>query len=406
MTIFDLKPSRAAGVAKLAAFLPAMGRAYSDGRNTDLGPDQPGFVSRLSPYLRHRLITEQEVIEALLTRHSLGSANSFVSEVFWRTYWKGWLNNHPIVWLQYEEDVRLLNARKADDSAFRESVAAAEAGNTGIRCFDAWARELVQTGYLHNHARMWFASLWVFTLKLPWQAGADFFLRHLLDGDCAANTLSWRWVAGLQTRGKQYIADPENIRRFTQGRFAPTEAFAPTGFPVAETLAPPLSALPVPALPIALDPQKPTLLLLHEEDLAWESWQSLLPSNLAIVGAVALASPRVATQNPSAPVRDFVVGALHDSLGRWQHSGRQAWGVVAQAALPETLAISGAAQIVTPVAPIGPTATALDGLAAAGVPLRRLQRPWDALSWPFATKGFFPFREKIPKILRELGLPV
>ena len=94
-------------------------------------------------------------------------------------------------------------------------------GATGIDCFDAWARELVATGYLHNHARMWFASIWIFTLRLPWELGADFFLRHLIDGDPASNTLSWRWVAGLQTAGKTYLATAENIARFTGGRFAP-----------------------------------------------------------------------------------------------------------------------------------------------------------------------------------------
>ncbi len=402
MTALDLEPTRAAGLAKLADFLPAMGRSYTEGRNTDLGPDQPGFVSRLSPYLRHRLITEQEVIEALLTRHTLASANSFVSEVFWRTYWKGWLNNHPVIWSQYQQDVRFLETRKADDPTFQDSLTAAETGNTGIVCFDAWARELVQNGYLHNHARMWFASLWIFTLRLPWQAGADFFLRHLLDGDCASNTLSWRWVAGLHTRGKQYLADPENIRRFTQGRFAPTEAFAPAGFPVAETLTPPPSALPNPVLQPALNPLKPALLLFHEDDLAWESWQPLLPPNLAIVGAVALSSQRAATQN----VRAFSDGALEDTLARWQNTGGRSWGVVTSTELAETLVATGAAQIVTATAPIGPTATALDRLIAGGVPVHRVPRPWDHLSWPLATKGFFAFREKIPEILRGVGLAV
>ena len=50
---------------------------------------------------------------------------------------------------------------------------------------------------MHNHVRMWFASIWIFTLNLPWQLGADFFMQHLLDGDPASNTLSWRWVAGI-----------------------------------------------------------------------------------------------------------------------------------------------------------------------------------------------------------------
>jgi deoxyribodipyrimidine photo-lyase len=69
-------------------------------------------------------------------------------------------------------------------------------GQTGLDCFDSWASELIETGYLHNNARMWFASIWIFTL-------------------------GWRWVAGLHTRGKPYPADAQNIATFTAGRFAP-----------------------------------------------------------------------------------------------------------------------------------------------------------------------------------------
>jgi hypothetical protein len=67
---------------------------------------------------------------------------------------------------------------------------------------------------------MWFASIWIFTLKLPWQQGAAFFLEHLFDGDAASNTLSWRWVAGLQTKGKHYLAKAWNIEKFTQNKFS------------------------------------------------------------------------------------------------------------------------------------------------------------------------------------------
>tara|TARA_B100000579_G_C22820404_1_gene850281 strand:- start:560 stop:904 length:345 start_codon:yes stop_codon:yes gene_type:complete len=66
---------------------------------------------------------------------------------------------------------------------------------------------------------MWFASMWIFAFRLPWQPGASFFLKHLLDGDAASNTLSWRWVAGTHTNNKPYIASKENINKYTANRF-------------------------------------------------------------------------------------------------------------------------------------------------------------------------------------------
>jgi hypothetical protein len=76
-----------------------------------------------------------------------------------------------------------------------------------------------ENNYLHNHTRMWFASIWIFTLELPWQLGAEFFMQHLYDGDAASNTLGWRWVAGVQTQGKHYLASEWNIKKFTNNRF-------------------------------------------------------------------------------------------------------------------------------------------------------------------------------------------
>jgi hypothetical protein len=79
--------------------------------------------------------------------------------------------------------------------------------------------ELKENNYLHNHTRMWFASIWIFTLNLPWQKGAEFFMKYLYDGDAASNTLSWRWVAGLQTKGKHYVAQGWNIAKFTNNKY-------------------------------------------------------------------------------------------------------------------------------------------------------------------------------------------
>jgi deoxyribodipyrimidine photo-lyase len=170
----------------------------------------------LSPYLRRRMITEREVVEEVLKHHAPEAADKFIQEVFWRTYWKGWLEMRPAIWEHY------LSEREAALANLPEGYQAAIEGRTGIDGFDDWARDLVETGWLHNHARMWFASIWIFTLKLPWVLGADFFYRHLIDADPASNTLSWRWVAGLHTKGKTYLARPENIEKFTKGRFRPT----------------------------------------------------------------------------------------------------------------------------------------------------------------------------------------
>lgn len=215
MTNFE--PSRQEALERLAQFVPIAGRQYATGRNTDFGPDAPSSVSKLSPYLRYRLLTELEVVTAVLTHHSLAAADRYVQEILWRTYWKGWLEMRPSVWTRFTEELD----RQLESFSNAHTLAAAESGTTGIDGFDDYARELVETGYIHNHARMWFASIWIFTLHLPWVLGADFFLRHLLDADAASNTLSWRWVAGLQTVGKSYLATAGNITRYTNGRFAP-----------------------------------------------------------------------------------------------------------------------------------------------------------------------------------------
>ncbi|MFM8676122.1 MAG: FAD-binding domain-containing protein, partial [Burkholderiaceae bacterium] len=201
------KATREEGQTLLNAFIPSMGSHYERSRNVDLGPGEHRSVSQLSPYVRRRLVLESEVIQAALNTHGPVVSEKFIQEVFWRSYFKGWLELRPTVWNQYRcglaEDLSALET----NLALRARVAAAESGRTGLECFDAWVNELVTTGYLHNHARMWFASIWIFTLKLPWRIGADFFYRYLLDGDAASNTLSWRWVAGLHTRGKAYSAE-------------------------------------------------------------------------------------------------------------------------------------------------------------------------------------------------------
>ena len=177
---------------------------YKFKRNFDYGPPHHN-VSKISPYLRRRFLNEEEILRIVFKNHTINNIEKFIEEIFWRTYWRGWLESHPWIYEQY----KLYN---------EEQFVPAK---TGIKCFDFWKEELLDTGYLHNHSRMWFASIWIFTLGYSWQSGANFFKNNLLDYCPASNTLGWRWVAGLQTIGKPYIAKADNIKLFTNERFYP-----------------------------------------------------------------------------------------------------------------------------------------------------------------------------------------
>lgn len=184
---------------------------YSTQRNFDFGPGKRKNVSCLSPYISHRLITEYEVVKKVLSKFPYQKVEKYIQEIFWRVYWKGWLELRPQVWTDFTEDLKGIE----EDKNYQIAVS----GKTEIQCFNDWVNELKENNYLHNHTRMWFASIWIFTLNLPWQKGAEFFMKYLYDGDAASNTLSWRWVAGLQTKGKHYVAQGWNIAKFTNNKY-------------------------------------------------------------------------------------------------------------------------------------------------------------------------------------------
>ena len=186
---------------------------YSSKRNYDFGPKSRENTSNLSKYISHRIINEYDLVREILSQYNLQKVDKFIQEVFWRVYWKGWLEHRPDVWKDFVD---------SDPTYSEEEYKKAIDGETGIECFDDWVKELKSENYLHNHTRMWFASIWIFTLNLPWELGARFFMKYLFDGDAASNTLSWRWVAGIQTQGKNYLARESNIRKFTNQRYMNT----------------------------------------------------------------------------------------------------------------------------------------------------------------------------------------
>lgn len=398
-------PTRDQALQQLAAFVPRAGRAYADRRNYDYGPSERSNVSTLSPYIRHRLITESEVVQSLLQAHSPLAAEKFIQEVCWRTYWKGWLEQRPDVWSNYLTEVSAQRERVLEDAGLATAVKSVTLGTTGIECFDAWAHELVQTGYLHNHARMWFASIWIFTLRLPWVLGAEFFLSHLLDGDPASNTLSWRWVAGLHTAGKTYLARADNIAEFTARRFEPARGeLAPFASALCEAGMYERIALPTPA---RLERGTRAVLLVTEEDLSPESW---LLAGVDVCGVALLnPGPHTGEANYSALVQAFKAGARADASKRaTAHWSQPVVSIETVADLIPFAQQCGASAVVTTIIPVGYVRSQICGWASAcaagGVPLKEISRSWDRLLWPFAKAGFFQLKARIPAVLAELSL--
>ncbi|XUU60897.1 FAD-binding domain-containing protein [Erythrobacter sp. HA6-11] len=399
------KPDRTTALARLDAFLPRAGRQYANTRNHDDGPERSN-VSQLSPWLHAGLISETEVLERVLAEHSPSAADKFVSEVFWRIYFKGYLEQRPSIWAAYcdQRDAALANVES--NSGRAKAYAEACEGRTEIAAFDHWARELIETGYLHNHARMWFASIWIFTLKLDWTLGADFFLRHLMDGDAASNTLSWRWVGGLHTKGKTYLARPGNIAQYTENQpDGPLQAdgLASEAPALEEPQEHARQKLDLPQAPASLD--GPFALLLHDEGA------SHAPLDLPQAPALVIGAARPEARSPlptSDTARDFALGAVRSGLA----DAGEAFGCptvewTSEGELAATLAEHEITRVVTPYLPTGWTRDALwpelERLADRG-DLTELLPEVQRLTWPHAKAGFFGVKKQIEGVLGEVGI--
>jgi deoxyribodipyrimidine photo-lyase len=399
MGLISFEPTRQAGLARLSAFVPSAGRHYQNTRNADFGPMDRSNVSALSPYIRHRLVTEEEVLRAVLAKHSPAAAEKFIQEVFWRTYFKGHLEIKPVIWTNYRVALQDHKLQGGLLKAYKSAIGA----RTGIDCFDAWVSELMEFGYLHNHARMWFASIWIFTLRVPWELGADFMYRHLLDGDPASNTLSWRWVAGLHTKGKTYLARADNIETYTQGRFCP-KGLAQYAVAVEETSVP--AAQKISAARESYSGGRIGLLL-TEEDLYGETWVLEGANVVAVTGASAVATRSAFPVSPL--VTQFTAAALSDGIRRAAqhfHAHHQLLSGLTVESIADWAKTHGLKTIVTAYAPVGPVADLLWDLTPQlkdlDIDLVQVRRTFDSAAWPHSNKGFFAMKEKIPRILSSL----
>ena len=366
---------------KLDSFLRKGIKDYTKSRNFDFGAENRGNVSGLSPYISHRLVLEYDVVRDSLALYPFSKIEKFIEEIFWRVYWRGWLENRPSVW----EAFRNYPKPTSSDPAYVSAVNA----KTGIDCFDDWVEELKTNNYLHNHARMWFASIWVFTLNLPWQWGARFFLEHLLDGDSASNTLSWRWVAGIQTKGKSYLARQENIRKYTAGRFSP-EGLAESASPVEDDQFHAISPLQIKRTTKKVN----DVLIVCETDLALKDRQELFKLyDKIIILSLENESREISLDSN---LNEFKNTALLDFSKEVSKSS-----IVKSPDLTESIGDTKKFDVIYPF--VGETLDFLMSLEDEhNLEFSFIVRELDQFAWQFANKGFFNFKKNLRQIIDQL----
>ena len=354
---------------------------YSSKRNYDFGPTDRKNVSCLSPYVSHRLINEYEISKKVLSKHSYQKVEKYIQEIYWRVYWKGWLELRPKVWDDFTEDLNIIEES--------ENYYLAIEGQTKIECFNDWVKEIKEYNYLHNHARMWFASIWIFTLGLPWQKGAEFFMKYLLDGDAASNTLSWRWVGGLQTKGKHYLAQSWNIRKFLNKKYQNIE--------LRENVLPLIDNREYKISPIEIQKNnnKNEYLIVFENDLSIESLKIKNYKKIYFV----LLDNKSRLLKLDSKVLNYKKNIIKDQINKINNS----FVLINENEIEELLENLKNFDIVYPS--IGENMSFIKKMIKEKkLNLNFITRGEDIFCWNFSNKGYFNFKSNIPKILAKFQL--
>ena len=374
----NFKTSRKEALEVLENYVEKEITNYNSKRNFDFGPLNRENVSCLSPYITHRLITEYEVTKKVLNKHPHQKVEKYIQEIFWRVYWKGWLELRPKVWSDFIEDLKTIE----ENENYQKAINA----QTDIQCFNDWVQELKENNYLHNHTRMWFASIWIFTLNLPWQKGAEFFMKHLLDGDAASNTLSWRWVAGLQTKGKHYVAQAWNISKFTNNKYQKVE-LNENALPLTDTREYKLKAPEISKEDIGSD-----TLLFFENDLNIESLKLKKYQNIFCI----FISNEKRKIKLDEKVLNFKKKIIDDQTKRFPDTK-----VLEETQFEELAEKTKNFDIIYPS--IGENLSFLKLIKKKkNLEYNFLVREGDEFCWQFSNKGYFNFKSNIPKIIQKI----
>ena len=374
--------SRAKAIEKLNHFIENNLTDYSKLRNFDLGPEGRSNVSCLSPYITHGIVSEKEIIKKSLDKFSFTKNEKFIQEVLWRTYWKGWLELRPNVWNDYLIELKKIRDDFKDNKEYLNAIE----GKTNIECFNYWVNELKENNYLHNHTRMWFASIWIFTLELPWQLGAEFFMQHLYDGDAASNTLGWRWVAGIQTQGKHYLASEWNIKKFTNNRFQYIK--------LNENAAPKVSEKSYSIIKqdfSNLQNIEEKNLVIFENNLSFEI-TDFKENNFKKIYIISIKNENRSIQLSEKSVK-FKSLLINDQKQRLKDNSIEC----------EVIDISEIKNVENCCGLYPTVGENLDYLNSNNIKLDFLYRNLDQFSWQYCNKGFFNFKNYIPKIISSFN---
>lgn len=170
-----------------------------------------GKVTKLSPYISNHLITLNEVRNKAVTSvNQPKQATKFVQELGWRDFWQRIYEQHP-EWIYQSVEEYKTGYQESDYSdTMPDDIVNA---TTDCACINQFITMLYNTGYLHNHARMYLASYIIHWRRISWKAGARWMHHYLIDGDLASNNLSWQWVAST-FGNKPYIFNLENVQKY------------------------------------------------------------------------------------------------------------------------------------------------------------------------------------------------
>ena len=376
---------------QLEFFIKNKAAKYSKLRNFDFGSLEQNFVSGLSPAITRRIISEDYVVQKVLQSFPFNAVEKYIQEICWRTYWKGYLEHRPQIWKNYLNDLEKFESKKKSND-YEKAIT----GATSIDCYNDWCNELIQNNYLHNHTRMWFASIWIYTLSLPWQLGAEFFMNYLLDADPASNTLSWRWVAGLHTRNKQYLASADNIKKYTDNKYYPKgqiekfnsqflewESFDPVNLDTRR---------------LQLD-SKLKYLLVHENDLSI--------TNLPRSDFLFVQKESIRTTKRTDSVNIFVDKALQSfekNINKNNNKKIIHFNFNDIKKIKACLDQHGQDFIYSPYPTVGflnDTFKKIERME--GIRFKFFNSQWDLLFWPHAKRGFFKLKKQIKTIINDLN---